>query len=70
MRAPSKEIPVPSDDRIAGFTTTMYAIVKKVVAPPIASDAVEGLRFAHDRHTTINGSPRRSRDTENGTALM
>ena len=35
--APENGMPVPAVARIAGFTTTMYAIVKKVVMPPMAS---------------------------------
>jgi hypothetical protein len=30
-------MPVPGVERIVGFTTTMYAIVKNVVIPAIAS---------------------------------
>ena len=35
--APENGIPVPSVARMAGFTTTMYAIVKNVVMPPTMS---------------------------------
>src|ERR1051325_8959301 len=34
---PVKAMPVPGVERIEGFTTTMYAIVKNVVMPAIAS---------------------------------
>src|SRR5688572_30627591 len=37
VRTPENGIPVPGVDRIAGFTTTMYAIVKNVVMPAMAS---------------------------------
>lgn len=37
VNAPLKAIPVPGVERIDGFTTTMYDIVKKVVMPAIAS---------------------------------
>jgi hypothetical protein len=30
-------MPVPGEERIAGLTMTMYAIVKKVVMPPTTS---------------------------------
>ena len=34
VNAPKKGIPVPGVARIPGLTTTMYAIVTKVVRPP------------------------------------
>jgi hypothetical protein len=37
VSTPEKGMPVPGDARMAGFTTTMYAIVKKVVTPPTIS---------------------------------
>ncbi len=37
VNAPENGIPVPVVDKMLGFTTTMYAIVKKVVMPPMAS---------------------------------
>src|SRR2546428_1629116 len=37
VRTPLEGMPVPSVERIAGLTTTMYAIVKKVVIPATAS---------------------------------
>ena len=47
VRTPLKAMPVPGVDRIEGFTTTMYDIVKKVVMPAIAS--VRMLGFAISR---------------------
>src|SRR5262249_12947910 len=37
VSAPENGTPVPAVDKIAGLTTTMYAIVKNVVTPPITS---------------------------------
>jgi len=37
VNTPLKAIPAPGVERIVGFTTTMYAIVKNVVIPAIAS---------------------------------
>ena len=37
VSTPENGMPVPGEARIAGFTTTMYAIVKKVVMPPTTS---------------------------------
>ena len=37
VKTPLKAMPVPGVERIVGFTTTMYDIVKKVVIPAIAS---------------------------------
>src|SRR5436309_8977347 len=37
VSAPVNGIPVPGVDRMPGLTTTMYAIVKNVVTPPITS---------------------------------
>jgi len=37
VNTPLKAMPVPGVERIVGFTTTMYAIVKNVVIPAIAS---------------------------------
>src|ERR1044071_1682849 len=37
VKTPLKAMPVPEVERIVGFTTTMYDIVKKVVIPAIAS---------------------------------
>ena len=37
VKTPLKAMPVPGVERIDGFTTTMYDIVKKVVMPAIAS---------------------------------
>src|SRR5687767_470522 len=37
VSAPVNGMPVPGADRMPGFTTTMYAIVKKVVTPPAKS---------------------------------
>ena len=37
VSAPANGMPVPGVERMAGFTTTIYAIVKKVVTPPITS---------------------------------
>ena len=42
VSTPEKLIPVPGDARIPGFTTTMYAIVKKVVMPPMTSPEMLG----------------------------
>src|ERR1043166_137298 len=42
VSAPENGMPVPGDDRIPGFTTTMYAIVTNVVTPP-AMSASSGL---------------------------
>ena len=35
--APENGMPVPGVERMLGLTTTMYAIVKKVVRPPTMS---------------------------------
>ena len=43
VRTPEKVMPVPGEDRIAGFTTTMYAIVKNVVMPPTTSAYARGV---------------------------
>ncbi len=37
VSAPENGMPVPGVARMAGFTTTMYDIVKKVVMPPMTS---------------------------------
>ena len=37
VSTPLNAIPVPGVERIEGFTTTMYDIVKKVVTPAMAS---------------------------------
>jgi hypothetical protein len=37
VSAPENGIPVPGVERIDGFTTTMYDIVKKVVMPATTS---------------------------------
>src|ERR1044071_2045883 len=37
VKTPRKAMPVPGVERMVGFTTTMYDIVKKVVMPAIAS---------------------------------
>src|SRR6185295_1116850 len=37
VSTPLKAMPVPGVDRIDGFTTTMYDIVKNVVMPAMAS---------------------------------
>src|SRR5690348_15268853 len=37
VSAPENGMPVPGVERMLGFTTTMYAIVKKVVMPPMMS---------------------------------
>jgi hypothetical protein len=37
VSTPEKGIPVPSVERMEGFTTTMYAMVKKVVRPAMIS---------------------------------
>src|SRR6185369_4546370 len=37
VSTPLKAMPVPGVERIEGFTTTMYDIVKKVVMPAMAS---------------------------------
>ena len=37
VKTPLNAMPVPGVERIVGFTTTMYDIVKKVVIPAIAS---------------------------------
>ncbi len=37
VSAPLNGMPVPAVDRIAGFTTTMYDIVKNVVMPAARS---------------------------------
>ena len=39
--APANDIPVPGVERMPGLTTTMYAIVKKVVMPPARSPYLE-----------------------------
>ena len=42
VRTPLKAIPVPSVERIEGFTTTMYDMVKNVVTPAMISVRRDG----------------------------
>ena len=37
VNTPLNAMPVPEVDRIDGFTTTMYDIVRNVVTPPMTS---------------------------------
>lgn len=46
VNTPLKAMPVPGVERIEGFTTTMYAMVKKVVIPAIASVRIPGFGSA------------------------
>ena len=42
VNTPLNAIPVPEVERIEGFTTTMYDMVKNVVIPAIASVRIPG----------------------------
>src|ERR1044071_6141724 len=48
VSTPLKAMPVPGVERIEGFTTTMYAIVKNVVMPAIASVRRFGFWYSTD----------------------
>src|ERR1051326_5895548 len=56
VSTPLNAMPVPGVERIDGFTTTMKAIVKKVVMPAIAS--VRRLRLATGRVICHNPRPK------------
>lgn len=48
VSTPLKAMPVPGVERIEGFTTTIYDIVKKVVMPAMASVRMFGFAISEE----------------------